>query len=149
MPFERFWVVGEESVDQTKELHHSLVLPQVFVTLQEEHKLPAIAPWKGREVGRKESEGEDVSVRCFSVLKSHPQSARSKLCVTCTLPKSQLHIPHTHPHTPHPHIPTPSHPHTLTFPHPHTLTPSHPHIPTPSHPHTLTPSHPHTLTPSP
>ena len=54
MSFESFWVVCEESVDQTKELHHPLVLPQVFVTLQEEHKLPAIAPWKGREVGRKE-----------------------------------------------------------------------------------------------
>ena len=54
MPFESFWVICEESVDQTKELHHPLVLSQVFVTLQEEHKLPAIAPWKGREVGRKE-----------------------------------------------------------------------------------------------
>ena len=61
MSFESFWVVREESVDQTKELHHPLILPQVFVTLQEEHKPPAIAPWKGREVGRRggrEGEGE-------------------------------------------------------------------------------------------
>ena len=61
MSFESFWVVGEESVDQTKELHHPLILPQVFVTLQEEHKLSAVAPWKGREVGESE-------VKNFSVL---------------------------------------------------------------------------------
>ena len=44
MSLESFWVVGEESVHQTKQLHHPLILSQVLMTLQEEHKLPAIAP---------------------------------------------------------------------------------------------------------
>lgn len=35
-------VVCQKSVDQTKQLHDSLILPQVFVALQQEHELVAI-----------------------------------------------------------------------------------------------------------
>lgn len=36
-------VVGQQRVDQTKELHDSLILPQVLVALQQEHELVAVA----------------------------------------------------------------------------------------------------------
>ena len=36
-------VVAKEGVDEAKELHHPLVLPQVLVTLQQEHVVTAIA----------------------------------------------------------------------------------------------------------
>lgn len=36
-------VVGQEGVHQAEELHHSLVLPQVLVALQEENKLMPVA----------------------------------------------------------------------------------------------------------
>jgi len=47
MSLERLWVIGKEGVDQTKQLHDSLILTQILVPLQEEHKLPTIAPWRG------------------------------------------------------------------------------------------------------
>ena len=36
-------VVAKESVDQSKQLHHSFVLSQVLVTFQQEHIVPTIA----------------------------------------------------------------------------------------------------------
>ena len=42
---EGLWVIGEQSVDQTKQLHHSLVLSQVLVTLQQEHEVTPITPY--------------------------------------------------------------------------------------------------------
>lgn len=35
-------VICQQSVDQTKQLHDSLILPQVFMALQQEHELMAI-----------------------------------------------------------------------------------------------------------
>lgn len=40
---EGVWVTNEESVDQTKELHHPLILSKVLMTLQQEHKVTSIA----------------------------------------------------------------------------------------------------------
>ena len=36
-------VVAKESVDQSKQLHHSFVLSQILVTFQQEHIVPTIA----------------------------------------------------------------------------------------------------------
>lgn len=36
-------VVGQQRVYQTKQLHDSLILPQVLVALQQEHELVAVA----------------------------------------------------------------------------------------------------------
>lgn len=41
-------VVSQQRVDQTKQLHDALVLPQVLVTFQQEHELVAIAACRGR-----------------------------------------------------------------------------------------------------
>lgn len=41
-------VVGEQRVNQTEQLHDSLVLPQVLVALQQEHELVAVAACRGR-----------------------------------------------------------------------------------------------------
>lgn len=41
-------VVGQQCVDQTKQLHDSLILPQVFMALQQEHELVAITACRGR-----------------------------------------------------------------------------------------------------
>lgn len=41
-------VVGQQCVDQTKQLHHSLILPQVLVALQQEHELVAVTACRGR-----------------------------------------------------------------------------------------------------
>ena len=43
MSLESFRVIGEEGVDQAKELHDTLVLPQVLMALQKEHEVPTIA----------------------------------------------------------------------------------------------------------
>ena len=48
MVLEGLGVIGEQCVDQTKELHDALVLPQVFVALQQEHELGAIAAVDGQ-----------------------------------------------------------------------------------------------------
>lgn len=40
-------VVGQQCVDQTKQLHDSLILPQVLVALQQEHELVAVAACRG------------------------------------------------------------------------------------------------------
>lgn len=39
----RCWVIGQKGINQAEELHHSLVLPQVFMALQEENKLMPVA----------------------------------------------------------------------------------------------------------
>lgn len=39
----RRWVIGQKGVHQAEELHHPLILPQVFVALQEENKLMPVA----------------------------------------------------------------------------------------------------------
>lgn len=44
---QRRWVVGQKRVDQAKQLHDSLVLPQVLVALQQEHELMAVASCRG------------------------------------------------------------------------------------------------------
>ena len=44
MSLEGLRVIVEESVDQSKELHYSLVLSQVLVTFQQEHEILSIAP---------------------------------------------------------------------------------------------------------
>mmetsp|Transcript_13522 Transcript_13522/g.28909 ORF Transcript_13522/g.28909 Transcript_13522/m.28909 type:complete len:454 (-) Transcript_13522:2570-3931(-) len=44
-------VVGEHSVDKAKQLHHALVLPQVLVTLEQEHVLGAITAMNGQLAG--------------------------------------------------------------------------------------------------
>ena len=49
MSLECLWVIGKEGVDQTKQLHDSLILTQILVPLQEEHKFPTIAPWRGEQ----------------------------------------------------------------------------------------------------
>ena len=43
VPSEGLPVADEERVDEAEKLHHSLVLPQVLVTLQQEHVGPAVA----------------------------------------------------------------------------------------------------------
>lgn len=41
-------VVSQQCVDQTKQLHDSLVLPQVLMAFQQEHELMAITACRGR-----------------------------------------------------------------------------------------------------
>lgn len=42
-------VIGQQCVDQTKQLHDSLILPQVLVALQQEHELMAITACRGSQ----------------------------------------------------------------------------------------------------
>lgn len=41
-------VIGEQRVNQAKQLHDSLVLPQVLVAFQQEHELMAVTAWRRR-----------------------------------------------------------------------------------------------------
>lgn len=43
VPAEGFSVADEQRVNEAEKLHHSFVLPQVFVALQQEHVGPAVA----------------------------------------------------------------------------------------------------------
>ncbi len=43
MAFEGLRVVGKKGIDQSKQLHHSLVLPQVFVAFEKEHEVLTVA----------------------------------------------------------------------------------------------------------
>lgn len=40
------WVIGQQSVDQSKELHHSFILAEILMALQKEYELMPIASWK-------------------------------------------------------------------------------------------------------
>lgn len=42
-------VIGQERVHQAEELHHTLILPQIFMAFQQENKLVPIAACKKRE----------------------------------------------------------------------------------------------------
>ena len=45
-------VVVEQRIDQPKQLHHPLILPQVLVALQKEHEVTPVAPWgRGKRCG--------------------------------------------------------------------------------------------------
>lgn len=41
-------VIGQQCVNQAKQLHDSLILPEVLVALQQEHELMAVAACRGR-----------------------------------------------------------------------------------------------------
>ena len=57
MSLEGLGVVAKESVDKSKQLHDSLVLSEIFVTLQQEHVVTTITPWPERE---RERRGREV-----------------------------------------------------------------------------------------
>ena len=43
MTFESDGIVGKQGVDETKELHDTFVLSEIFVSLQQEHEFGTIA----------------------------------------------------------------------------------------------------------
>lgn len=43
MSLEGLRVISEQCIDQPKELHDSLILPQVLMALQKEHEITTIA----------------------------------------------------------------------------------------------------------
>lgn len=45
MPFECYRIIRKQRVDQTKQLHNSLILPKIFMAFQKEHKLGTIASY--------------------------------------------------------------------------------------------------------
>lgn len=45
MSFESLRIISQQGIDQTKELHHSLILPQIFMALQKEHEVSTIATY--------------------------------------------------------------------------------------------------------
>ncbi len=50
MSLERLWVIVEQCVNESEELHHSLILPQVLMTFKQEHKVLPITPCKWKAI---------------------------------------------------------------------------------------------------
>ena len=49
MPLEGLAIVGKERVDKSEELHHSLILTQIFVAFQKEHVTVAVTTYKPKK----------------------------------------------------------------------------------------------------
>ena len=70
---ESFRVIVEQSVDQPKQLHYSLILSQVLVTFQQEHEVLPIAScmYKHNHNAIKSQEHTSVSNQLLEFTNSH------------------------------------------------------------------------------